>query len=244
MYVSGEAEELVVENNPAFAARGVMPRASHEADFFYRVMRSVEMAARQGLPIEPEVVVEQDATLRTPQVAELLSTEKFRIAAHDRGIDVSDKPGLSAQQLAALAVYTDMSRPLNHSQKLRAAGVTQTQWRGWLRQRVFSEELAFLSKENLRASIAVGEQRLAEHVDSGNMHAIEFVFAMEGRFRKDQQAVDVRKMLLEIYNILDEEGVPLVTLSRVADRIKALPGEPVVMEATVIESKPLEQGVV
>jgi len=243
MYVTGEAEELVVEGNPAFAARGVMPRRSPEGDFFYRVMRAVELAARQGLPIEASVVVEQDRSLRPTAVADLLASEKFRIAANDRGIDVSDKPGLSAEQLAALAIYTDMSRPLNHTQKLRAAGVTQAKWTGWLRQRAFSEELAYLSKENLRASVAVGEQRLAEHVDAGNMQAIEFVFAMEGRFRKDQQSVDVRKMLLEVFNILDEEGVPLATLSRVGDRIKAMLGEPIPMEATVIEPKPLEQGV-
>ena len=240
MYVS--EEPFTVEGNPAFVARGKVREESDEQVLFARVMRAAEMAQRQGLPLEPDVVAQQDARLTRAHVASLMATEKFRIAAFDRGIDLSEKPGLSAEQLAALAIYTDMSRPLSHPQKLRAAGVTQAKWSGWLRQRPFNDELSFLSRGNLRASVAVGEQRLAEHVDNGSMPAIEFVFAMEGRFRKDMPAIDMRGILLDIYTILDEEGVPLPTLARVSDKIKALLGEPVQMDAVVVTPQPIEQG--
>lgn len=189
--------------------------------FFFRAVQASVQAQRNGLMIDPDSLHGMDAGLPVHKLRELMTKPMFARALEDRGIAIDRADELSAHQQAALAIYLDMSVPMSHQQRLRAAKVTQAQWDGWLREARFSHELATLSEERLKSIQPTAHLRLAEQVDKGERWAIEFLNEMTGRHDRRQTTVNVPAALVEVAAILDEELAKIPGGEKVMLRIGA-----------------------
>lgn len=218
-------EGLEIVGNPSFAARAPRPkRTPREQMFLLQALHAAEQAQEAGLPIEPEQLRAFNPDLPLKHLRELMTTERFIIGCEERGIALSQMAGLTAEQSAALAIYLDTSTTATHAQKLRMAGITDAKWRGWLKQRAFSQRLADVSGALLRESTPVAFQRIAEGVDRGERWAIEMSMEITGVHDRRGDGVDVTDILRMVFSALDESGVPAELMERLAGNIKAKMG--------------------
>lgn len=219
-----------VATHPAFRYGAVTkPRQPSTAEWMMQVvLYASEQLARQGIPITVNTVTSQADRHREgitiAVVTELLKTPRMIAAFADRGLVTEDNGQLTADQLHALAIYTDMGLSANHAGRLRLAGVSESRWRGWKRNPNFERELAVLSEETVRGAQPVAMQRLSEAADRGERWAIEMVLEVTGRHDRRKETVDVNKVLTAVFAILDEEVPDVAILGRVADRVRTMMG--------------------
>lgn len=219
-----EADDLLVEGNPVFAARAPRVQPTKVERFMASTLHAAEQCARQGFAITVETLRMMNPELSGPKVAELLGTERFQHAAQARGIPLTSLTGLSPQQLLALRIYTDMSVPASHAQRLKLIGVADATWRGWLRQPRFAAEVSFLAEAQLAAGKDVALLKLAEATSEGARWAVELTLEVTGRHDRRREGVDVNQLLMAVFSILDEEVPDVAVLRRIDDRIKQLMG--------------------
>jgi hypothetical protein len=209
------------------------PRPTPEQLLFARVVYTAAQLHREGIAITAVNLHQYNMDVRELDAAEILSTPLFADAMAEQGIPLMATPGLSPEQLAAIAIYMDMTVPLRHAQKLKAAGVTQAKWNGWMRQAEFARHINQLATDITKASGPVARQRLAQLVDEGNLAAITLTFEMEGIHDRRKETVDANAMLMGIFNILDEEVYDRAILERIAARIKVeLMGQAPILKIT------------
>lgn len=209
------------------------PPPNAEQLLFARVVYTAEQLHREGIAITAMNLHQYNMDLRETDAANILATPLFADAMSERGIPLMATPGLSPEQMAALAIYMDMTVPLRHVQKLKAAGVTQGQWNGWMRQSEFARRINEIATDLTKDSGPVARQRLAQLVDEGNLPAITLTFEMEGIHDRRKETVDVNQILMQLFNILDEEVADREVLGRIADKIKVrLMGQAPVLKIT------------
>jgi len=233
-----DGEGFVAVENPVFVTRAERTNTSLAARMFNTVLYQVIQFDRQGIAVTAETIRREiggGRSMTVRDVAAILASSKMQEALLERGIELESTTGLSPEQLYALSIYLDMTVPMNHSQKLRAAGVTDARWRGWMRQPAFAKELADLSEETLRASQPVALQRVAEAVDAGARWAIELSLEMTGRHDRRKETLDVRALLMGIFSVLDDEITDVAVLQRISDKIKQQMGA---AQAPVLQISP------
>lgn len=221
-------EQAGIVHSPVFATRAPrrLPSAAHR--IFSAAIYAAEQADRAGHAITVESMATFNPELPKKVLADLLTTTKFQVALEERGLALPSASGLSPEQLAAAAIYLDMTTPMSHAQKLKAAGITDAKWRGWLRQPKFAQLVSQVSEEALRAAEPVALQRLSQLVDDSNLKAIEMVLEITGRHDRRKETVDVNQLLLAIFTVLDDEISPLPggvdVLNKINTRVRAMMG--------------------
>jgi hypothetical protein len=228
---------LEIRTNPTFNRPSAPARPSREALFLSRVVFAAEQLHRDGAAIMPRTIHQFNDDLPEALVADVMATSVFAVACAERGIELSSSPGLSPDQLAALAIYMDMTVPMTHAQKLRTANVTEATWRGWMRQGPFAARLSQLANDVVVDSIPVGKQRLAQSVDAGSLPAIQLMFEMTKTHDRRGDVVDPNVLLMKLFNILDELVMDRGLLKQIADRVNEdLRGVAPTMRSTPVEA--------
>jgi hypothetical protein len=226
-------EGLEIVKDAAFARPARKPpRVTAVERFYARVVYAAQLVHEQGFAVTVDMIRARFPDLPYRQVQEVLESERFAASAEELGLPLSEHPGLLPEQMAALAIYLDTSTPATHSQKLRAAGVSQAKWRGWLRQPAFAARLQDVAGQLLQDSVPVAFQRIAEAVDGGERWAVELSLEMTGTHDRRNDGTDLRKLLTDVFNILDEEIADSAVLERIAAKIKQAMGQqaPVVIQ--------------
>lgn len=218
-------EGVEVVGNGRFAARSKRKARPVEAELFAQVLYAVQAVAEEGLPATVEHVRQFNRGLPERVVREVMGSEKFRNAALDRGIRLSGDPDLSAEQMDALRIYLDTSAEATHAMKLKAIGVSEAKWRGWLKQSAFAARLSDASSALLRESIPVAMQRIAEGVDKGDHWAIQMSMEITGVHDRRGDTADVRRILMDVFNVLDELIDDPAILAAVGERVRARMGQ-------------------
>lgn len=213
------------------------PRPTAEQLLFARVVYAAEQLHREGITITAANLHAFNMDIRETDAATILATPLFADAMAERGIPLRESPGLSPEQMVALVIYMDMTVSLSHTQKLKAARVTEGQWRGWQRQPEFAARLAELGDENLRNMMPVAKQRIAQRIDAGDLSAITIGMEVTGTHDRRRESVDINQVLQQLFNILDEEVSDRDVLGRIADKIRVnMMGQAPVLKIT----QPLE----
>lgn len=221
-----DPERQMAVPNPMFATRAPRSRRPSALELtFSRVVFAAEQVSRQGLDITVSTIRGFNPELAQKDVQLVLDGEKFVRAMEERGIALSANPGLSSIQLAALHIYLDTSVPMSHAQRLRAVGVSQAQWSGWMRQPEFAKRMEALSAERLQETIPVANQRLAELVDRGELKAIRFLYELTGVHDPRMPGVDVMMILQGIFSVLEEEVADAAVLARVGMKVREMLGQ-------------------
>lgn len=214
-------EGLKIVGNPVYDRVPVRRGPSREEIFFGRVVQAASDLQREGIAISPRNVWQMNPNLLEKHVAEVFATAAFAAALEERGIPLSPHPGLSPEQMACLLIYMDMTVPMTHLQKLKAAKVGEARFRGWMRQPEFARQMNQLGGDTLVDAIPVAKQRLAQLVDSGNLAAMTLMFEMTGVHDRRKETFDINGMLMQVFSILDEEIMDVTILDKIASKIKS-----------------------
>lgn len=214
--------------------------------FFSRVVAAAQQAFWGGMPVTVEALIMADSTLEGTRghIADLLVLPKFLNALADRGVLLSHSQGLTPAQISAVHVYFSAETPgLSHEQKLKLAGVTDSQWRGWMRGARFGQFVSSFAEALLRDAQPVALQRIAEAVDRGERWAIELDLEVTGRHDRREKSVDIGEVLMSIYAILDDEIGDSALLGRISDRVKSMlgGGAPVMQIAPAVREPQTEE---
>lgn len=187
---------------------------------FTQVLLAAERAARMGMPISPEVILSEDPALEVRDVVEVLESPRFALALEEQGINFTPMERLSDDQVAAVHLYlSDTSR--SHAQKLRAAGISQVKWSGWMRQPRFKQYIAEHSTDRLYDALPGTHLALAEKAERGESWAVGLLYAVTG-FHDPNKVDDPRRFFEAIFEVLSDEGVDAKVLQKVAYRIREL----------------------
>lgn len=232
-----EFERLAIANADRFA---VAPRKkpSLEERFFAQVVFALQQLRDAGISPTPQSIHGMNPDLPVKQLGELMQTERFALACEELGISLSDTPGLEPAQVAALAIYLDTSVSATHSQRLRAAGVTSAQWKGWMRQPVFASFLQNAAGQAVFDAIPAAQQRIAEAAGAGERWAIELLLEMTGIHDRRGDGVDARALLERVFTVLDEE-LDSHAFDRVSGRLRAAAGQqmPLMVSASPMQEE-------
>lgn len=216
----------VVVDGPMWASRRQQPTTSGEQWLFDICVGAAEALGRQGLVITAANLHGQDSRITLARAAEVVASGRFADACEARGIPLSTRYGLTPEQSAAVAIYMDTSVTMSHAQKLRAAGVSEQKWRGWMRQQAFSDAMARTAENIISDSAPLAFMRIHDVLDKGAnrdaLKAAELVLEITGRHDRRQQSLDVGAILTAVFQILDEEGVDPAILASAGARIRTL----------------------
>jgi hypothetical protein len=131
----------------------------------------------------------------------VIASQEFKDTMERRGYSW-ESAKLSPEQEFAVGIITDPTRRGDMSQKLKAAGVSYSQYRAWMKDPHFKE---FISQ--------VGEKMLGEHIQdvhtsvmnratNGDINAAKLVYELTGRYDPaKQQVTDLQAivaLLLEV----------------------------------------------
>lgn len=117
-----------------------------------------------------------------------------------RGINIGSAPELlSAEQLAALAVFFDTKDGRSLKKKLNDIGVSTVQWDAWKREPVFSTHFRQRAEGALLSNIAETEVALMDSAHRGDISAIKLHLELAGRWSsKTVGELNVEFLLMKI----------------------------------------------
>jgi len=169
---------------------------------FKKAVASVELEYRRlGRVPTVDEVHDSWSAISLQTYGELYASRPFRDALRRRGIVLTDEKMLSQDQLAALALLTDISDRRTNGAKMAALGLNTGVLSAWMRNPVFREERSRRAREITEDSVASARERLAANVDAGDQRAIEFTMAMTGVYSPalaaNQDAMKVVYAVLE-----------------------------------------------
>lgn len=204
-----------VAGNEPWALRGKPARTESVAERTFKIaLGAAERAVREDGVVTVEGVhsrLPSHIPMSRVHVADLLAEPKFIAAAQARGLELADG-GLTARQMDALTAYFDNAggEGLKHDRRLRAAGITQTQWRGWMLQPEFRQRADELAKDRLGFTSSVtAREALSDLVEGRDLNAIKFAMQMTGEYDPNRPQVDIGRVLNELLALLDEYAAVL-----------------------------------
>lgn len=153
-------------------------------------------------------------------ISKVLATQEFKDIMERRGY-AWDRCKLTPEQEFAVGIITDPSRRGDMSSKLRAAGISFSQYRAWMKQPHFKD---FISK--------VGEDMLGEHIQdvhtsvvnratNGDINAAKLVYELTGRYDPaKQQVVDLQAIISLLLEVITRHVRDVNVLSAISSDVE------------------------
>jgi hypothetical protein len=124
------------------------------------------------------------------------ATDDYRSGMAERGIEVTDSEALTAEQIACISLLTNLADRRTLGSKLKALGIKEPQFRGWMKQKKFNDAIRAIAGRGLEEAIPLAEAALAANAASGDLGAIKFFFEVTGRHNPaQQQAIDAQALI-------------------------------------------------
>lgn len=186
-----------------FESRLDAPRKTKEQALFEAVLRAAISADRQGLFLESQVILDQDASLRKEDVELVWGSSKFQRALSDRGIKTTQNPNLTLRQETFLQAYLNPLNMLTPQVLAKRMKIGLNEIDGWMRQKEFAAAMAAKSEDNLKKFLPMADAALGQKVQEGDMKAITFLNQLTGRFDPNaKQNLDVPALLMQVQDII------------------------------------------
>lgn len=190
-------------NLQKFETRLESERKTKEQALFERVLAAAIAADRQGLFLETQVILDQDAELDKEQVELVWQSSKFQRALADRGIKTTSNPNLTLRQENFLQAYLNPLNLLTPQVLAKRMKISLNEIDGWMRQKEFAAAMAAKSEDNLKKYLPMADAALGQLVQQGDMKAITFINQMTGRFDPNaKQNLDVPALLMQVQDII------------------------------------------
>lgn len=166
---------------------------------YYQSLKDEEYSAEtiyKLWPTDKESYWKAGARPSVTAIKQFKATEEYRELMLEVGIEVTEVSQLNEKQIMALKVVSDVSNRKNKSTKLKELGVTETMWRGWMKQEEFNHAFHAMAGKALTEAIPMAEIKLAEQAEAGDLNTIKFLFEVTGRYNPaQQQAVDAQALM-------------------------------------------------
>lgn len=206
-----------------FESRLDSEKKTKEQALFERVLAAGIAADRQGLFLETQVILDQDAGLSKEDVEIVWQSSKFQRALSDRGIKTTTNPNLSLRQETFLQAYLNPLNLLTPQVLAKRMKISLNELDGWMRQKEFAAAFAAKSEDNLKKYLPIADQALGQLVQSGDMKAITFLNQLTGRFDPNAKAnLDVPALLMQIQDIIIRHVLDPVVKRNIARELIAL----------------------
>lgn len=215
---------ISVKDDPAFRTLRPQRVPRVQEVMFTRAVVAALALHRQGIPITPASLNSENSDITKPQYEALLMNDKYLAALADRGIEPGTVRGMTPRQMSALAIYFDSTSTQSHRQRLAAAGVTSAEWGGWLKNPYFAREYMAMSEDLAAAGGPLALQRLVEQVDRGERWAVELMLEVTGRHDRRPKSVDLNALMMGLFTILDDAGIPADVMAKIGTKIKEMVG--------------------
>ena len=178
-------------------------------EFFQNAVNAAWLLSLRGEPVSAADIARAVPAVFPPERLELLAqvvgSEKFRLALLNRGIEADrvEADGLTAEMVACIRALSDPQPGLTVKQRLRGAGVSWEQYQGWLSFGPFREALTKSSERGLKSAVALANAKLVESVDSGDLKAVQYLHELTGYFTPGkQQTLDAQQMVRDVMTVV------------------------------------------
>lgn len=153
----------------------------------------------------------------TPErVRVALEAPEFQEALSHRGVLLEQTTVFTAKQDLLLLLLADPNDGLTLGQKLKKAGVTNTQYQAWMRQRHFAEHVERIVEGQVARSTEA-LMALNQLVSKGDFKAIQFQLEINGRWNpKLQEKIDIMAVMSKVLESLSRHVKDQETLMAVA----------------------------
>jgi hypothetical protein len=206
-----------------FDSRLQSEKKTKEQQLFERVLAAAISADRQGLFLETQVILDQDAELTKEQVELVWLSSKFQRSIADRGIKTTQNPNLTLRQETFLQAYLNPLNLLTPQVLAKRMKITLNELDGWMRQKEFAAAFAAKSEGNLAKYLPIADQALGQLVQQGDMKAITFLNQLTGRFDPNaKQNLDVPGLLMQVQDIILRHVLDPATKRNIARELIAL----------------------
>ena len=206
-----------------FETKLYTPKPTKEQALFEKVLAAAVAADRQGMFLETQVILDQDASLTKEQVELVWPTSKFQKSLDDRGIKTTSNPNLTLRQETFLQAYLNPLNLLTPQVLAKRMKISLTELDGWMRQKEFGNAFATKAEENLKKFIPMADQALGQLVQNGDMKAITFVNQLTGRYDPNARVnLDVPSLLMQVQDIILRHVKDPITKRNIARELIAL----------------------
>lgn len=127
----------------------------------------------------------------------VLEKPAFKRAMSMRGIIMpSEIEDLTSEQMAAILSVTNYLDKRSQASKLKALGITNQQWQGWLVNPKFKQYLHNTSSSTFNDALHTAQEGLMRKVEAGDVNAVKFYMEMTGRYTESGGQVENLKVII------------------------------------------------
>lgn len=134
-------------------------------------------------------------------ISMVLATPEFKQTMQQRGY-AWDNHKLTPEQEFAVGIITDPSRRGDLNSKLKAAGISYSQYRAWMKQPHFSDFISKIGEDMLGENLAIIHTAVVNKAGAGDINAAKLVYELTGRHDPARQQMldlgNVVGLLLEV----------------------------------------------
>jgi hypothetical protein len=193
-------------------------------DFANVVIAAGAFWTAQGVAPTAQGLVQLGLTsLKLKAVTDIMSTVEFSVAMQSKGVPWDEMDQLTPAQLAALEVMTNPLRGGTHSQRLKAAGCTELEWRMWKKNAVFAAHFKALVKDRFTDNTELIDLAIVQGALSGKLENAKYLDELTGRHDPNkQQAINVQALLIRIVEIVQLSGASAEAIANIAQGMQNL----------------------
>lgn len=156
-------------------------------------------------PTDPAVRHKAGARPSITAIQQYKATDHFRSGMAERGIEVTETDALTQEQIACIALLTNLADRRSFGSKLKALGIKEPQYRGWLKQKTFNDAIRKIAGQGLEQAIPLAEVALSQNAANGDLHSIKFLMEVTGRYNpSQQQAIDAQALIAVMVDAAQE----------------------------------------
>lgn len=179
------------------------PKPTKEQKLFEKVLAAAIAADRQGLFLEMQTILDQDASLTKEEVEAVWPSSKFQKSLETRGIATTKNPNLTLRQETFLQAYLNPMNLKTPQVLAKQMKITTIELDGWMRQKEFAKAMSAKAQENLDKYIPMADQALGQLVQQGDMKAITFLNQLTGRFDPNKQGmIDIGSVMMQVQDVI------------------------------------------
>lgn len=175
---------------------------------------SAMYAGHQITPTAQGMVQLGFCALPVKRIQKIMESAEFAVAMGAAGVPWNEANKLSPRQLACLEIVTNPTRSGTLNTRLKAAGVSEAEYRMWRLNPVFEAQYVLLTKDILTRWTADIDTALVQGAVNGKLENIKYVNELTGRHDPNKkQSMDVEDVLRNVVNIVQTSVVQIKDLA-------------------------------
>lgn len=155
-------------------------------------------------------------------ISKVIATRTFKDTMGARGFQWQQAK-LSPEQEFAVGIITDPTRKGDMNSKLRAAGVSYSQYRAWMKQPHFKDFISQVGEDMLGEHIHDVHTSVMNRATNGDINAAKLVYELTGRYDPArQQMADLQNVIGLILEVITRYVRDIPTLDLIAEDVATI----------------------